>query len=1240
MALKSKILKPSDFINPLLSKKKIDNLKFENFKTSLEKYKLNINSQHSTKQSEPNIVANALKPFFEELNYNAQSFSQKGQSGIDLAIMKDFKPCVILEAKKHNDTDMINKENLHKKSLYEAILYFLRERDEGNKEIFHIIITDFYSWFVFDAKDFDRLFWQNSSIKKIYKNYKNPNLLGNNTKDFYEDIEKELNKNFMENSFGDKEIPCAYFNLLEPKNEKDLQNIYKLLSSDTLLKEFNPNDANSLNKDFYNELLYILGLEEKKEKSKKLIQRASNPQAGTFYENIVNRLKEKGESAEFEKVLELIIIWINRILFLKLLESQIVSWDDDAKKFLNIEVIKDYQDLQNLFFDILANKIENREDKSFNYIPYLNSSLFEIHETEKKYIPISHLKNGIEISYYSQTALRDDKTNRRKGKISTLDYLFDFLNSYSFGEGEDGENKTLINASVLGLIFEKINGYKDGSFFTPSFITIYMARESLENLAIERFNKTFEIECSNINELIRYCEKHSFKDDFINKANEIINSITICDPAVGSGHFLVSALNEIIFLKYRLGLFYQKGLTLNHINDELLVRLDDEWFTYKKPKDYQNPTHKLQKMLFEEKQRVIENQLFGVDLNPNSTQITKLRLWIELLKNSFYDENSKTLVTLPNIDINIKTGNSLISRFDLDDKIKINNIKHEIKEYKKKVKDYKNNIGSKKELLDSIKALKDKFKLTLKAEHKLTLDRDKKLQEYVKDFGLNSLSSDLALVAIEKRYGVQGTLFDDKKDMKKEQKLKETLLILQDKVAEVENGKIYENAFEWRFEFPEVLDEDGNFLGFDIVLGNPPYIMEYENKSAFDGLREQPCYQGKTDIWHLFTCLGLKILKQDALISFIAKNQWLESQSASNMRKTIYENGEILKIIDFGTNMVFEEASQQTMIFLIKKNSLNKSHKIKYKKILKNLSNDELNRLLYLVEDENIKVSTKEIEKNYDEKENLTFSSSFVESILNKIEVLRNFEFDEKKEIIQGIIGGPDEAFIINSEELTDFSNEEKEYLKMLHTNTGRYSTDDSNKYIFYLSAKNFNDKNIDDYPNIKNHFEKNKKILIDAKIRYETPNKLYFYLHRERDESFFKEGDKLVWAKRTYGERFTFTKETFYGTANLFFIKTNRVNLKYITSFLNSKLLFFYMHEKLKHTGDLLQLDKNQFMKIPIYVPKEEKQQPFIELVDKILALKKESKDTKELEEKIDELVYELYGLTDDEIKIIKSDH
>ena len=1220
MALKAKILKPSDFINPLLSKKKIDNSKFENFKTVLEKYTSNIKSQHSTKQSEPNIVANALKPFFEELNFNAQSFSQKGQSGIDLAIMKDFKPCVILEAKKHNDTDMINKENLHKKSLYESILYFLRERDEGNKEIFHIIITDFYSWFIFDAKDFDRLFWQNSSIKKIYKNYKNPNLLGNNTKDFYEDIEKELNKNFMENLFDDKEIPCAYFNLLEPKNEKDLQNIYKLLSSDTLLKEFNPNDANSLNKDFYNELLYILGLEEKKDKSKKLIQRASNPQAGTFYENIVNRLKEKGDSAEFEKVLELIIIWINRILFLKLLESQIVSWDDDAKKFLNIETIKDYQDLQNLFFDILANKVENREDKSFNYIPYLNSSLFEIHETEKKYIPISHLKNGIEISYYSQTALRDDKTNRRKGKISTLDYLFDFLNSYSFGEGEDGENKTLINASVLGLIFEKINGYKDGSFFTPSFITIYMARESLENLAIERFNKTFEIECSNIDELIRYCEKHSFKDDFINKANEIINSITICDPAVGSGHFLVSALNEIIFLKYRLGLFYQKGLSLNHINDELLIRLDDEWFTYKKPKDYKNPTHKLQKMLFEEKQRVIENQLFGVDLNPNSTQITKLRLWIELLKNSFYDENSKTLVTLPNIDINIKTGNSLISRFDLNGEIKINNIKHEIKEYKQKVKDYKNNLGSKKDVLDSIKALKDKFKLTLKAEHKLTLERNKKLQEYVKDFGFDGLSNDLVLIALERKYGLQGTLFDDKKDKKEQQKQKGNLVVLQEKINDIENGKIYEDAFEWRIEFPEVLDEDGNFLGFDIVLGNPPYIQLQNSGGELANIYSNfsfKTFERTGDIYSLFYEKGLEVLKDNGLLAYITSNKWLRAGYGKSTREFFLKYNPI-KLIDLGSG-VFDSASVDSNILFIEKTQ--NKNKLLACDISKN---KELNKL------ENLKFSILQKLSS----DIWAIANTKEQNIKEKIEKIGTPLKEWNIKINYGIKTGFNEAFIIDEtkkDELIKKDPKSEEIIKPLlrGKDIRKYKINFAKLYL--INSHNNPPVDIEKYPAIKEHLDSHYQQLEKRRDKGKTPYNLRSCAYLD---SFEK--DKIIYPEiASNPNSFEYDVNEYFLDKTAFFIEGK--SLKYIISILNSKALLYYMKQSIRQVGQGYQLSKIFVENFPIPKIDEEKQKPFIELVDKILALKKDTKDTKELEDKIDEMVYNLYDLNEDEIETIK---
>ena len=930
MGLKAKIVKASDFINPLLSKKHVEQVKFSKFELDLNNYLTSITSQHGSNQSEPNIVSNSLKPFFESFGHIAQSFSQKGQSGIDLALMKAQKPTVIIEAKKQNSIDMISINDLYKKSFYEAILYFMREREAGNNSIFHIIITDFFKWFIFDAKEFDKLFWQNNQMKKIYKDYKNPSILGDNTKDFYQNIAKELPK-FQATLIDDLEIECAYFNLQDAQNPKDLVAIYKLLSPDTLVKEFNPNDANSLNREFYNELLYIVGLEEMKQGSKKIISQAVNFQSGSLYANISNKLVQYGKSNDFEIIIKLIIIWINRILFLKLLESQIVSWNKNKEfKFLNSAKIADYNKLEMLFFEILAKRPKDRTHKEFDYIPYLNSSLFEIHENETKYLTISTLEDDAKINYYAKTILKDEKKAKKSGQIATLSYLFEFLDAYDFGStgGEiANESKSLINASVLGLIFEKINGYKDGSFYTPSFITMYMARESLQKSIIEKFNSTFLIEASNFNELKKYCELQSYKDDFSQKANKIIDSLTICDPAVGSGHFLVSALNEIIYIKYQLGLFNLRGLKIELINDELLVKLENEWFEYIKPKDFQSPNHMVQKMLFQEKQRIIENQLFGVDINANSSQITKLRLWIELLKNSYYDTNYE-LITLPNIDINIKTGNSLISRFDLKDEIKINNIKHEIKNYKQIVKDYKENLGTKKEVLASIESLKNKFRLTLKAEYKVVQERNQKLREYVADFGHEGLNDDLLLTAIKNKYGHVPSLFDDKADTKKQAKLLQELTKLETQIEEIEKGKIYENAFEWRFEFPEVLDEDGNFVGFDIVIGNPPYGVNLSSndkkyfQNIFKSAKTENGLKGSTDTYSIFIDRGLEILNSGYL-NYIVPLAVTSSESMSKLHSMIFEMCERVKISSYfdRPKKIFDDVDHpMSMIELYKNN--------------------------------------------------------------------------------------------------------------------------------------------------------------------------------------------------------------------------------------------------------------------------------------------------------------------------------
>jgi adenine-specific DNA-methyltransferase len=283
---------------------------------------------------------------------------------------------------------------------------------------------------------------------------------------------------------------------------------------------------------------------------------------------------------------------------------------------------------------------------------------------------ISNLKDDKTIPIFSQTVLKDQQGKKRTGNISTLQYLFEFLDAYDFG-AEGGEeiqedNKTLINASVLGLIFEKINGYKDGSFFTPGFITMYMCRETIRKAVVQKFNETKKWNCKDIEELYDKIEDRK-------EANKIVNSIKICDPAVGSGHFLVSALNEMIAVKNDLKILQDrdgkrlKEYQVEVVNDELIVTDEEgELFEY-------NPSNKesqrIQETLFHEKQTIIENCLFGVDINSNSVKICRLRLWIELLKNAYY-KNATELETLPNIDINIKCGNSLVSRFAIDADLK------------------------------------------------------------------------------------------------------------------------------------------------------------------------------------------------------------------------------------------------------------------------------------------------------------------------------------------------------------------------------------------------------------------------------------------------------------------------------------------------------------------------------------------------------------------------------------------
>ncbi|BEK50596.1 class I SAM-dependent DNA methyltransferase [Campylobacter jejuni] len=1211
---------------------------FDIFNKALMQYLERLESSQS--ENEDYLVANALSPFLTMLNFKTHiKTKQKGKSEIDLSISKDeFSKDleVLIEAKKPNSKEFITHTKVNSKALHETILYYFRNR-EYSFSLKFIIITDFYKFYIFKISEFEELFYKNPSFKKLFEEFCNPNsLFKGNTEEFYKEVAK-LIENSKENLKGFL-IDLTFLKDKQKSNFKNLASIYKTFHRDFLLNEFNPNDANSLNNAFYKELLYILGLCESKQNSKLIIAKSeeSKEEQGTFYTAINSKLKEEN----FETILKLLILWLNRILFLKLIESNLVRFNDDKNlKFLNFKKIPDFDKLSELFFEVLAKEKSTRKKSEFAYLPYLNSSLFEKQSIENT-LEISSLSNDLKLFYYKNTVLKDDKCKAKKGQVGLLEYLFEFLDSFDFGSDDEQSEilsqKELISSSVLGNVFEKLNGYKEGSFYTPSFITSYMCKESITKVVLDKFNAQFDLDVKNINELRKSLRKEDKKAQ-----KELLNSIKICDPAVGSGHFLVSALNVMLSIYDELNLFDEE-FYLEVQNDEILItNHKGEFIEYKRPKTPKDKAHLIQQELFHTKKDIIENNLFGVDINPNSCEITKLRLWIELLKHSFYqsfdDGNYHDLKTLPNIDINIKCGNSLVSYFETGKSLShYPNIKERINKYKRIVKDYKEGFYTDKSHINQeIKNLKisfknfcfaDKFKKEMKGFND-------KCEKYSKKYG-----NFLAVDDENLKFFVSANLtlfdFDEKEATKEFANLKKEY----DNIFNLESN----HPFEWRFEFPEILDDDGNFKGFDLIIGNPPYIKENDNKDLFTNTKKLRTYQGKMDIWYHFVGRGFDILKNNGYLAFIATNNWVTNSGAKKLRNIVLEESQILSLVDFSSFMVFDSASIQTMIMQFQKIKPPKNYEFHFAKITTQtpIYKDALNLLKNEKTQNNEILSINLTPKKFIDK-TLNFTKSDYEELFNKIQKYGKFYLEES-EVAQGIVPAIDEAFVIKDKNV--FSKNEQCFIKEYYTGlSGKFYSSFTDKYLIYLSNKNYSG-NLDDLPNLKQHFQKYKEILKESKIKYKTPNKPYFYLHREREEKFFKKGEeKIISQVRCIEPIFVYSNENFYGSRALFFIQTCRINLKYLTGVLNSKLIAFWLKHKGKIQGNLFKIDKEPLLNIPVVninSKNEKLANKLISLVDEILKAKEQDKNanTQELENKTNSLVYKLYNLTEEEIKIIEN--
>jgi adenine-specific DNA-methyltransferase len=847
--------------------------------------------------------------------------------------------------------------------------------------------------------------------------------------------------------------------------------------------------------------------------------------------------------------------------------------------------------LSNLFFDALNN--DNRQNDDFTMpdgevvkIPFLNGGLFE-KESEKYDFLI------FPADFFSN--------------------LFEFFDQYNFTIFEDSpeEHTVAVDPEMLGHIFENLlEDNKDkGAFYTPKEIVHYMTQESLIEYLHTQIADTNRTDLEDFVKNRVSTSSTQLSNVHKQHIDQKLDAVKICDPAIGSGAFPMGLLQEIFGLKERIA--YDLGLPWS---GEVAAKT---------------------------KENIIQKSIYGVDIERGAVDIARLRFWLSLIVD---EEMPKAL---PNLDYKIVVGNSLVSKFD-DTVIEIDwDRKGSVGEADKHVKGVQTaliSISEKQKQFFESKS--NKQKAILKAEI-----RDLKLEVLFNQLSFNKASylnknqkvSDMG-------FGLKAN--EHKKNLAIDLQVAEFDQALAKIKSLKENPDQDFNHFDWKLDFPEVLNPLVNEeIGFDIVIGNPPYIKEYTSREAFDGFRSSPYYQGKMDIWYGFACKALDLLKDNGVECFIAQNNWITSAGASKLREKVLEETEIKLFTDFWNYKVFASAGIQTMIYLLKKSNPENDYELKYSVLKEDkLTNRQLNNFLdfnskiefgkkYIIIHNNSKFDSKQID----------FNSGDLDEILEKIKRKQNFILSGK-EVAQGIVlpqdflnkknatilsvgfNVGDGVFVLNDKELKGLklSNQELKLIKPYYTTeelSRFYKTKENKYYIIYTDSSFKNPINIKPYRNIKNHIDKFSEIIT-------SDNKPYG-LHRSRDEKFFNNAKIISLRKCSKRPTFTYDEGQTYVSATFFVIQTKRIDMKYLTILLNSKLIMFWLRYRGQMQGNNYQVDKNPLLSLPIVYKKEESDtlliimqtlkpiiQTNINLVDQI----PNNHIVEAFEEVIDALVLELY--------------
>ena len=1169
-----------------LSKKALSAKEYANFRANFQSYLEKIKKASLANENEEHIK-NIINDFLRINFFSESKYTINTDGNIDSSIKENDDLLVIIETKApSNKAEMITESNINRKAFHEAVYYYLERAVDTTKskamiftkcQLRRLIVTDGINWFLFDVNKIHSI--TDGKIEHAFYQYKNGQRpYKDDTAAFYE----ELRQYFDEMNVNEK-LEYLYFNAEEcSKTKSRTIALYKVLSASYLLKKtIVIPDPHTLNIKFYHELLYIMGLKEVEKDNRVLVEIDISIMNSLSYH--INRLLNKKDTPESEidqRIYELVIIWINRLLFIKLFEGQLISFnsDESAYHILDNEKIQSFEDLECLFFEVLGKK--KREENSFfnqfSEIPYLNSSLFEKQDVETGQgvyhngIMISELKNE-PIRLYSSSVLG----KKIKKDLDILTYIIDFLNSYNFASDEanvdENSSREILDAAVLGLIFEKLNGYRDGSTYTPSVITEYLAKETVEKTVLQKVNTEMGWKCGSLVDIRNKLDTLEQRK----RVNEIINSITICDPSVGSGHFLVSVLNYLIAAKKECEVLFiygtdklLKDCQIFVEKDVLCVRYGDgSPFVYKRKS---NESREIQGTLFNEKRTIIENCLFGSDINVTAVSICQLRLWIELLKNAYYDNG--VMETLPNIDINIKTGNSLTyyAKFEVGESI--------IKSNKNSSEVDSSDLASLREYRNSVK------------EYKSCSDKFKKKQIVAK---IKQIKDNLF-------YNDAQQHLEDKKD----------------------SANKFDNAIEWAIEFPEVIDENGKFTGFDIVIGNPPYIQLQSMHNGADTLAKMnyATYARSGDIYCLFYELAYKLLKKDGMLAYISSNKWMRAGYGEALRNFLVTKTDPVQLIDFSGEKVFQKVTVDVNILIYRK------------------AENQFNTLSCIIKGSDWRnnlsdyVRQHAVSNRFDSSGSWVILSPVEQSIKRKIEAIGTPLKDWDIIINYGIKTGANDAFIIDGAKRNELISADPKSAEIIRPilrgrDIKRYGFDFADLWLINthngIKDKDIPPVDINQYPAVKAHLDKYwDKISVRNDKGY-TPYNLRNCVYTD---DFSKQ--KIVWGNLCLSAQYAWVEDEMYVNAPSPFITNAN---KYILALLNSKVVDWYIKMLgVSRNGGYYEY-KPMFVEMaPIPHPSSNIQLEIETLVDKLLSSKMNKRDFSSYEKQIDEIVFSIYGISE----------